>query len=431
MQHVFAHPRAFQVSGFSRKALRFRGRMSTDMAKSHVAWGKASRRVLAARACRSRHVKRSAYTVVKRAVRVWKSQQDSRVTKAGPRASCTFDRVTLYEVCCSSNSATSRKVTQSGGAAVRVLWPPTYVPQFARHLKRDPPSRNVQASLLPQLRQPVAEQKPEKWFLNMDWPVHQMVLLKKIQTVRPAPGTTKVVLLTSPQCRMFATLQRIQHAKGVFDWEAHGVAMRRLRFMRRLHRAWTKRRRDAAIRGAAIHEQPPQSSQNLLKKYEEPKDFPWAIGRNSLRRTVNGCMCGTTSASGLPVFKGWRFEVASPMMAAALSNHQCDRSHKHAPTSMNYRAQSGTGNQSLLRVSNFEVYTGTWAHCCAQLRLRASAATATSCMLLRFGRGGAARPAPAPMSRTPLAGSGDRFFAVPRARPRSTGVSRQILRHHA
>ena len=67
-------------------------------------------------------------------------------------------------------------------------------------------------------------------------------------------------------------------------------------------------------------------------------------------------MCGTTSASGLPVFKGWRFEVASPMMAAALSNHQCDRSHKHAPTSMNYRARSGTGNQSLLRVSNFEVY---------------------------------------------------------------------------
>ncbi len=198
VQHVFAHPRAFQVSGFSRKALRFRGRMSTDMAKSHGAWRKASRRVLAARACRSRRVKRSAYTVVKRAVRVWKSQQDSRVTKAGPRASCTFDRVTLYEVCCSSNSATSRKVTQSGGAAVRVLRPPTYVPQFARHLKRDPPSRNVQASLLPQLRQPVAEQKPEKRFLNMDWPVHQMVLLKKIQTVRPAPGTTKVVLLTSP-----------------------------------------------------------------------------------------------------------------------------------------------------------------------------------------------------------------------------------------
>ena len=121
-------------------------------------------------------------------------------------SSCTFQPVTLFEICCSSKSTTSRHVTENGGVAVRVLWPPTYLPKLARNLKNDPPSRAVQAALLPRLERPIAGQRPQTWCLNMDWPVHRRALLNQLQTARAAPGTAKVALLTSPQCRMFAIL---------------------------------------------------------------------------------------------------------------------------------------------------------------------------------------------------------------------------------
>ena len=67
-------------------------------------------------------------------------------------------------------------------------------------------------------------------------------------------------------------------------------------------------------------------------------------------------MCGSVSASVEPVFKGWRFEVDSPQLAAALDNHRCDWRHTHAMTSMNMRAKKRQHSTPLLRVSDYEVY---------------------------------------------------------------------------
>jgi hypothetical protein len=132
--------------------------------------------------------------------------------------------------------------------------------------------------------------------------------------------------------------------------------MKRLRSMRAFHHAMRKRRRDGGISVACIHEQPPGSSTNLLKKYDEPNDFPWAIGRGSMRRTVHGCMCGSVSRSDELVYKGWRFEVDAPKLAAALDHHRCDQRHTHAMTSMNMKAKKRTHSRPLLRVSDYEVY---------------------------------------------------------------------------
>ena len=149
----------------------------------------------------------------------------------------------------------------------------------------------------------------------------------------------------------------MQHARGIFDWAAHSAAMQRLRFLRRLHRTWRQRRQRSTVAGLAIHEQPPCSSQNLLKKYDEPRDFPWAIGVRSMRRTVHGCMCGAVDGCGTPVFKGWRFETDCPFFAEALSGHSCGRTHVHARTSMNNRATPRRGESSRLqKVSVYEVY---------------------------------------------------------------------------
>ena len=321
-------------------------------------WGASrSRCELAQRAVKNKHPTECAYNAVKRAVGAWKLLRSGHRPTKRLGAVCKFAPVTLYEICCSSNSATSRKVAGSGGAAVRVLWPPPYLPVNARDLGEDPPSRGMQKSLLPLLLDPAAGQRPQKWLLNMDWPVHRAVLMAKIKAAKPAPGTRKMVLLTSPQCRMFAIPQRLQHAQQRFDWNAHAIAMRRLRFMRRLHRAWLVRRRAAVIEGMAIHEQPPQASQDLLKKYVETDDFPWAISRDSLRRTVNGCMCGSTAATGHLIFKGWRFEVDSPLAAAALGGHQCNKSHHHAQTTMQRSDSTAAGRkQPRLRVSSLEKY---------------------------------------------------------------------------
>ena len=301
-------------------------------------------------------MKRMAFKTVERAVCTWQQQQSAAAGIRHGHAEFAFEPVTLYEICCSSKSTTSRHVTENGGAAVRVLWPPPYLPKLARDLKEDVPSRAVQTTLLPILKWPKAGARPQTWCLNMDWPVHRKALLSQLQVAEPAPGTNKLALLTSPQCRMFAIPQRLQHAKGIFNYPAHAVAMKRLISMRALHHAMRKRRLDDGIRVVCLHEQPPGSSTNLIKKYDEPRDFPWAIGRGSMRRTVHGCMCGSVSQSDELVYKGWRFEVDVPQMAAALDHHRCDRGHTHAMTSMNMRAKKRTHTQPLLRVSDYEMY---------------------------------------------------------------------------
>ena len=323
---------------------------------SAAAWGTTSRCVLSRRAVSGRHIKRVAFKTVERAVCTWQRQRIAAARISHGDSACKFQPVTLFEICCSSKSTTSRHVTENGGAAVRVLWPPPYLPKLARNLQKDVPSRAVQTALLPSLKLPSAGARPQTWCLNMDWPVHRKALLHQLRTALPASGTTKLALLTSPQCRMFAIPQRLQHAQGIFNWQAHGVAMKRLHSMRAFHHAMRKRRIDAGVCVACIHEQPPGSSTNLLKKYDEPNDFPWAIGRGSMRRTVHGCMCGSVSQSDELVYKGWRFEVDAPQLAAALDHHRCDWRHTHAMTSMNMRAKKRPHSQPLLRVSDYEVY---------------------------------------------------------------------------
>ena len=157
---------------------------------------------------------------------------------------------------------------------------------------------------------------------------------------------------------MFAQPQRLQHAMGNFDWEAHAVAVKRLRYIRRLQQAFRSWRRIAPIDGLGIHEQPPCASQDLQKKYVESDDFPWAIGRKSTRRTIHGCMCGRTAANGLLVYKGWRFEVDTEEAAAALDNHRCDGTHEHATTTMNHRPDAARPerNRTWLQLSRLETY---------------------------------------------------------------------------
>lgn len=265
--------------------------------------------------------------------------------------------VTLIEVCCSPHSATSKAVGRHKGAAMRVTWPPPKMPLYVLNSQKDPPCKAHQLALLrepPRLR---AGARAVPWYLNIDWPFHRAALMDLMRKMRPAPGTKKVVLLTSPECRMMSQIQRIQHAKGTFDWQAHAVAMQRLRFLRRLHRVWRLRRRNENVAGVAIHEQPPCSAQNLLGSYDEPNDFPWAIAVRSMRRTVHGCMCGVVDVHGIPVFKGWRFETDCPFLAEALSGHNCDGSHVHARTTMNNRSKPPPGStRHMSHVSAFEAY---------------------------------------------------------------------------
>ena len=262
--------------------------------------------------------------------------------------------MTLYEICCARDSKTARCVTRDGGAAVRVTWPPQIYYTALRNSTDRVPSRAVQLSVL-RLPTPVAG-KTVRWYLNIDWPAHRSVLLQHLRTVRPAPGTHRVVLLTSPECRMFAQPQRLQHAMGNFDWEAHAVAVKRLRYIRRLQQAFRSWRRIAPIDGLGIHEQPPCASQDLQKKYVESDDFPWAIGRKSSRRAIHGCMCGRTAANGLLVYKGWRFEVDTEEAAAALDNHRCDGTHEHATTTVRLKNAAHLKRNRTLRTSELETY---------------------------------------------------------------------------
>ena len=128
---------------------------------------------------------------------------------------------------------------------------------------------------------------------------------------------------------------------------------------RKLHKAWRCRRRTARIRGLSLHEQPPQASTDLLKRYVETEDFPWAVGRGSFRQTVHGCMCGVRCGLGLPIYKGWRFESDCRLTIRAMNGHECTRDHPHHVTSLNYRSVSATpccDAANVLRVGELEDY---------------------------------------------------------------------------
>ena len=204
------------------------------------------------------------------------------------------------------------------------------------------PTRAEQTALLRTTPKLKAGQRPQTWFLNVDWPVHQQALLEEVKKLRPAPRTKKAVLHSSPMCKMFVPPQRIQHAMRTFKQEEHQIALGRLRLFRKLHKAWRCRRRTTKIRGLSLHEQPPQASTDLLKRYVETEDFPWAVGRGSFRQTMHGCMCGVRSDQGLPIYKGWRFESDCRATIHAMNGHECTRDHPHHVTSLNYRSVSAT-----------------------------------------------------------------------------------------
>ena len=209
----------------------------------------------------------------------------------------TFKPVTLVEVCCHQQSNFAKSVIKNHGAAVRVTWPPPFAERghgfkglqdFRLHPK---PSRRIQQMFIDHwsyYNPTVGPQTTRKrlWYLNIDWPVHRTFLQKRIMQVTPAPSTTRAVLMTSPECRMFSSTQRINVAKGFYSLSDYHIAVQRIRFMRRLHASWRRAAREDQLPRISIHEQPPGARMDVpLKK---KKCSCLAMGRWPQRPT---CHC--------------------------------------------------------------------------------------------------------------------------------------------
>ena len=199
------------------------------------------------------------------------------------------------------------------------------------------------------------------WFLNVDWPVHRRRLLQQVETMRPARGTSSMVVHTSPRCNMFSSAQGRNAAFGRYMEEHHRIAMSRLRFMRRLHAAWRRRRRRDGVRGMSLHEQPPGAKVDFHGDGRNGVLWPWAIGRRARRSSVNGCMLGIKNQNNVPIFKGWTFECDAPCFHCALRGFACSRDHLHActPLSNGFRRDGTAGQvsrQSRIRYRVLECY---------------------------------------------------------------------------
>jgi hypothetical protein len=152
--------------------------------------------------------------------------------------------------------------------------------------------------------------------------------------VSPVPSTTHAVLMTSPECRMFSSTQRINVARGFYSFSDYNIAVARIRFMRRLHASWRKAAREDQLPRMSIHEQPPGARMDLPLKKKQANAWPWAVGRTCLRATVNGCMIGMTGRSSKRLFKGYTFETDSQHTRHALTGFRCSRRHDHDTTTL-------------------------------------------------------------------------------------------------
>jgi hypothetical protein len=273
------------------------------------------------------------------------------MTKGGDCSHGRFSEhpVTLFEVCCSTHSSFAKAVLKAGGAAIRVTWPPVdRIPEHLRRFVHHPlPSRAIQEVFLRRYRRvaPSSDHmnnRDRSWAINVDWPIHQRRLLQHVLAFRPARGTVSVVLHTSPKCNMFSCAQMLNVTTGRYNQHNHKVAMARLRFMRRLHAAWRRRRRLARIRGISLHEQPPKAKVDLrAASTSKGKLWPWAIGKRTRRSTVNGCVLGVKGETGLPLYKGWTFECDAPHVHRALRGFACSHDHVHERTILNDGLKAG------------------------------------------------------------------------------------------
>ena len=253
--------------------------------------------------------------------------------------------VTLIEVCCSATSAFSRSVMRSGGAAIRVTWPPPVdVAEHAQwahpYMNRRRPSKRIQQRILARFcrfRLPSTKEEHHRkrtWYLNVDWPVHQAALCRRIRLIAPVTPTEIAVLHTSPECRMFSPVQSLNRYLGRFDMAGHRHALTRLAFMKRLHISWREPLAHRRMTRLGLHEQPPGCRVDRCQKVRSSNPWPWAIGPKCRRTTINACMVGVKGANGNPVFKGWTFESDSPLFHQALQGLSCSGDHEHAPTSL-------------------------------------------------------------------------------------------------
>ena len=161
---------------------------------------------------------------------------------------------TTIEVWAGTRSTLTRESYELGNAAVRVVAP-------SAHMRARPGCAPWNLRL----------GRTYTWPLDLEKPAHAKKLMEYIREVKPAPGSKSMHLHTSPPCSTFSPVQRIVKGKGGKPRTPWPIALQRLKFARRLHRAWSRRAFPGRV--TSSHEQAKNCSIHPAMRKRGPEDL--------------------------------------------------------------------------------------------------------------------------------------------------------------
>ena len=186
----------------------------------------------AANAAASNHVLRWALRCLNAAINGMELGNHSR--NRGQEVHLEF--ATTVEVWAGTRSTFTRESYELGNAAVRVVAP-------SAHMRARPGGAPWNLEL----------GRAYTWPLDLQKPAHAKKLMEYVRKVKPAPGSNSMHLHTSPPCGTFSPVQRIVKGRGGKPRTPWPIALQRLEFARRLHRAWSRRASPGRL--SSSHEQ--------------------------------------------------------------------------------------------------------------------------------------------------------------------------------